>query len=328
MTEHHDGVLSEAANEWIFRDQIVPMFLAGAPAQDHPVLVIVAGQTGAGKTAVTAMVKHALRTSGFITINMDFYNPMHPSFHRWQTEDETTASTKVRPDGERWWNKAQQYAIDHRCHVVLESAMRYPSEFEDIARRFHQAGHRVEVAIVAVPEALSRLGILSRYWDEVQAVNRGRLIDPAIHDECYRGVIRGAHAIDEQQLAHAAFAFRRSGEVVYANTLTADSTWKHPPALAATINHEHHRPWAPAERAWYLNNSRKLREAIDPRWHTTLNAIDVAAAPLIGQPSTHAAGAAALAIPSSTRQALHQPINRHIPRPSHSGDQAQHHAER
>ncbi len=99
LTEHQDGVLSEAANEWIFRDQIVPMFLAGAPAQDHPALVIVAGQTGAGKTAVTAMVKHALRTSGFITINMDFYNPMHPSFHHWQTEDETTASAKVRPDG-------------------------------------------------------------------------------------------------------------------------------------------------------------------------------------------------------------------------------------
>ncbi|GAA2705289.1 zeta toxin family protein [Micromonospora olivasterospora] len=327
MTDHHDGVLSEEANERIFREQIVPMFLTGAPTREHPVLVIVGGQTGAGKTAVTAMVKRALgASSGFININMDFYNPMHPSFHRWQAEDETTASAKVRPDGERWWDKAQQYAIDNRCHVVLESAMRYPSEFEDIARRFHNAGYRVEVAIVAVPEALSRLGILHRYWEEVQEVGRGRLIDTAIHDECYRGVIRGAQAVDTQALAHAAFAFRRSGEVVYANAVTADGTWQRPAALAAAITAEHHRPWPPGEQAWYLNNSQQLRAAIDPRWHATLAAIDAAAAPLMTRATSPVAQVTALAIHGSTRRAL-QPRTESpaIPRPSPAADRTAHH---
>ncbi|MFG1849673.1 zeta toxin family protein [Micromonospora carbonacea] len=326
----HDGVLSEEDNERIFREQIVPMFLTGAPAQDQPVLVIVGGQTGAGKTAITAMVKRALgANSGFININMDFYNPLHPAFHRWQAEDETTASMKVRPDGERWWDKAQQYAIEHRCHVVLESAMRYPSEFEDIARRFHAAGHRVEVAIVAVPEALSRLGILHRYWEEVQAVGRGRLIDTAIHDECYRGVLRGAHAVDGGDVAHATFAFRRDGEVVYANTISVDGTWVRPPTLAAAIDDEHHRPWTTTERAWYIEHSHELRVAIDPRWHPTLDAIDATAAPLINQPSTAVARLAALAIPRSTRHALHdQTTGQATPQPPPTPDQPQQHAER
>ncbi|MET8088176.1 zeta toxin family protein [Micromonospora sp. NPDC005237] len=303
-------MLSEDANERIFREQIVPMFLTGAPSQQRPVVVIVGGQTGAGKTAVTAMVKQALGAgSGFININMDFYNPMHPSFHRWQTEDETTASAKVRPDGERWWNKAQQYSIDNRCHVVLESAMRYPSEFEDIARRFHDAGYRVEVAIVAVPEALSRLGILHRYWSEVQEVGRGRLIDTAVHDECYRGVIRGAHAVDTQDLAHVAFAFRRNGEVVYANTTTATSTWQRPPALAAAVTAEHERPWTATERAWYLSNSLQLRRVIDPGWHRVLDAIDAAAAPLLTSSPADRARVAALALRGSTRDAIQRPAD-------------------
>jgi UDP-N-acetylglucosamine kinase len=277
-----DGVLSSEANERIFREQIVPMFLTGAPPQERPVAVIVGGQPGVGKTAVTAMVKEALgRTGGFININMDFYNPFHPSYHRWRTEDETTASTRVRPDGELWWAKAQQYAIDSRCHVVLESAMRYPSEFEDIAHTFHQAGCQVELAIVAVPEALSRLGILARYWTEVQEVGHGRLIDPAIHDECYQGVLRGAAAVDAARLAHAAFGFRRSGEVVYANAVGADGLWQAPAGLAAAVRHEWTRLWTPGESAWYLTNFARLSAVIAPRWRAELATIHAAAEPLL-----------------------------------------------
>lgn len=299
-------VLSDEDNERIFRQQIVPMFLDGAPPQTQPVVVIVGGQTGAGKTAVTATVREALaRTGGFININMDFYNPMHPQFHRWQHDDPATASAKVRPDGERWWNKAQEYAITHRCNVVLESAMRSESEFEDIARRFQDSGFRVEVALVAVPEALSRLGILHRYWSEIQQTGHGRFIDPSIHDECYQGVLRGATAVDTEGLAHTAFAFRRNGEVVYANTRDTSGAWHHPPRLAEAVEVERHRTWNEPEKTWYTRNSQSLRDRIDPQWHRELNAIDATAAPLL---AAAPAPAAAKAFALSTRQALtHQP---------------------
>ncbi len=277
-----DGPLTEAVNERIFRDQIVPLFLTGPPAQRSPVVVIVGGQTGAGKTAVTGMVQRALGgPGGFTTVNMDFYNPMHPSFDRWQAEDEATASARVRPDGERWWAKAQQYAIEQRHHVVLESAMRDPSEFEDIAARFRGEGYRVEVALLAVPPALSRLGILNRYLDEVEEVGHGRYIDPAVHDECCDGVLRGAAAVDEGGLAHTAFAFRRSGEVVYANHAGADDTWREPARLAEAVEEERHRPWTEGERAWYERRMAALRDGADPRWRPELDAIDETAAPLL-----------------------------------------------
>jgi hypothetical protein len=306
VTDFHPGALSEEANERIFREQIVPMFLTGAPAQRQPVAVIVGGQTGAGKTAVTATVKHALgQSGGFVNINMDFYNPQHPSYHRWRAEDEHTASAKVRPDGERWWTKAQQHAIDNRCHVVLESAMRHKLEFEDIARRFHDAGYRVEVAIVAVPESLSRLGMLQRYWGEVQEVGHGRRIDPAIHDECYRGVVRGAAAVDAGDLAHSAFAFRRNGEVIYANHAGPDGAWREAPRLAAAVQAERHRPWTDAEQHWYAHNSSKLRAAIDPRHHPELDAIDAKAAPLLA--GSQPAAIARLSFPIPARGAVARP---------------------
>src|SRR5262249_7018067 len=136
--------LSEAENEQIFRELIVPERLAGATTQEHPVVGFVGGQTGAGKTAITDMIKNMLAQRGeFINVNMDFYNPHHPSFARLQAADETTASAYVRPDGEIWWDKAQDFAIAHRNDVVLETAMRTPAEFETITAKFRAAGYRI-----------------------------------------------------------------------------------------------------------------------------------------------------------------------------------------
>ncbi|MGK5440437.1 zeta toxin family protein [Micromonospora sp. URMC 105] len=66
LTELPDGVLSEDANERIFRGADRPDVPHWCPVPAGPVVVIAGGQTGAGKTAVTAMVKQALGAgSGF-----------------------------------------------------------------------------------------------------------------------------------------------------------------------------------------------------------------------------------------------------------------------
>ncbi|MFJ8301706.1 zeta toxin family protein, partial [Streptomyces sp. NPDC094447] len=50
-------------NERIFRERIVPRTLAGT-AQEQPIAVIVSGQTGAGKTAITSLAIAALTARG------------------------------------------------------------------------------------------------------------------------------------------------------------------------------------------------------------------------------------------------------------------------
>lgn len=281
MTQpHHLGVLSHEANERTFREQIVPKFLTGPPAQERPVLVIVGGQTGAGKTAATTMVKRALGAAGgFVNIDMDLYNPEHPAWVSWQAADPVSASVLVRPDGESWWVKAQDYAMENRMHVVLESAMRYPSEFEDVARRFLDEGYRVEVALVAVPESVSRLGILERYWEGVRDSGRGRLVDPEIHGETYRGVLRGAGAVDAGGLVHFACALRRDGAGVYINQVDTVGAWQRPPGLAQAVDQERSRTWTVPEARSFLTAVRRLSRELDPTWHQTLQTIQALGEP-------------------------------------------------
>src|SRR5262245_2134590 len=82
--------LPESENQRIFRKDIVRERLAGTP-QRRPVVVFVAGQTGAGKTAVTKLVMNALARGGRpVNLDLDKYKPYHPRYSTLLVADETT----------------------------------------------------------------------------------------------------------------------------------------------------------------------------------------------------------------------------------------------
>jgi UDP-N-acetylglucosamine kinase len=252
--------LPERQNERIFLDSIVPQLLAQAVPQDHPVLVIVGAQPGAGKTGVTGNILDLLaQRGGAAHIDMDRYNPYHPS-HNWiRYSDPARADAHLRPDGELWWQRAQSYAITRRLDVLLESAMQAEAEFEDIASRFAAAEYRVEVALMAVPRALSRLGILARYLEEVTDTGRGRLVAPEIHDRCYDGVLRGARAVDTGQApAQEISVFRRGNSLVYSNSRDSLGRWARPPGAATAVTTERQRQLTDPELKAY----RTLRDRL------------------------------------------------------------------
>ncbi|MFG1913028.1 zeta toxin family protein [Kribbella sp. NPDC048928] len=252
-------LLTEEHNERIFREDIVPAELPGTSQRD-PVVVFVAGQTGAGKSAVTALVEGVLARRGeAVNIDLDTYKPHHPRYQWLVDNDDATAGAYTSIDGHKWMEKAEAYAIQQRFDVVMESAMRDPRDFEEPARRFRAAGYRVEVVIVAVDESLSRLGALDRYLQQTQDLGAGRVIDAAIHDACYRGVLRSADAIDTERLADHVFVSRRGGDIVYANHLGADGTWAQPAGTRTAVETERGRTWTEAEANRFLGNLQRLQ---------------------------------------------------------------------
>lgn len=279
-------VLSGPENERLFRTRIVPQRLSGAAAQHHPVLVIVGSQTGAGKTAVTGMIKDSLaRRGGAVHINMDFFNPYHPLYDSVRSTDPVHADAFLRPDGDRWWHLAQEHAIEQRADVLLESAMQTEAEFEDIARKFAEAGYRIEVALVAVPAALSQQGILARYLEEVRDSGQGRLVDRAIHDRCYDGVLRGAQAAD-RGAAQAVSVFRRGNVAVHVNQQGAGGDWRRPPAAARAVTAERSRQLTASEASTFRRTQARLTRELGPELQDELAAIKAMAAPLLG-PAPH-----------------------------------------
>jgi hypothetical protein len=73
---------------------------------------------------------------------------------------------------------AEAHLIADRVDTIIETTAPNPAYFAEQVARYRSAGYRVEAAILAVPEAASRLGVVHRYHDQVQQA-RPRPIRPA-----------------------------------------------------------------------------------------------------------------------------------------------------
>ncbi|GIE90760.1 zeta toxin family protein [Actinoplanes regularis] len=126
---------------------------------------------------MTESVKRRLdRRGGAVIVNSDFCKPFHPEYSRLLAEDDRNAALCTSLDGRRWMAIAEQYLIEARSDVIIETTMRDPSDFVEPAKMFRAAGYHVEAAIMAVPESLNRLGIeYIRPGDALTVVSLDRL---------------------------------------------------------------------------------------------------------------------------------------------------------
>jgi hypothetical protein len=251
MSERDRFLLSDADSERIFRERIVPDQLTGT-AQEHPVAVFVAGQPGDGKASITALVTATLAGRGRpVTLGATAFEAYHPRLHEPITDDLPTFDRYVETDGLRWLARAEELARQQRYDVVIETELVDPEAFAASARAFKASGYQVEIAIIAVHEAVSRLGVLQRHIRALEAYGFGRLATVARHDAGYAGVLRAADLIDDGDWADRVGVLRPDGQVLHGNQY--DGAWQRPERTADAIVRERERTWAVAESREYLD---------------------------------------------------------------------------
>ncbi|XXH05216.1 hypothetical protein Hte_011641 [Hypoxylon texense] len=362
-------VLSADESEAIFERDIVPAelgaLLSAAEQQQQqsprtPLAVLLIGQTGAGKSHTAPAIKHAMqRVRGGSSARgllahfvADTYKTYHPAYRTLLLASSSSssspapaspaslaslASPATAPDARRWLAMAASRAAAARLDVLLESAARHPGDFADLARgAFRGRGYRVEVAVLAVPAALSRLGILARFYDYEGAAQEGgegegggegggggggkgkgklpvRLTPRGVHDASYAGVLEAAAFVDGSEdgaVVDQVVVVRRDGMVAYANervgtgtgTGTEGGAWRREAGAAAAVRAERERPLTPAEKAGAESTLRKLRDMNVPGLESQLVEIEELLAPLIGDTDDSAyAPLRPLSLPSSAQ---------------------------
>ncbi|WP_433165399.1 zeta toxin family protein [Kribbella sp. CA-247076] len=214
-------------------------------AQEGPVVVVVTGPPGDGKGAVGALVEEVLVGRGRrpVRVAVDLYQPHWPVL-RTSLASEPAEDSYYTADGLRWTAKALAYAREHRYDVILETPL---LEANDVVE-FTAAGYRVEVAIVAVPEAVSRLGVLDRHLRELEVYGYGRLADPALHDAACQRVLDVAEAVDRERIVDDVAVLRPDGELLDA-----------PTSVKATVEEERGRSWTAAESRQFLDRLAEVQ---------------------------------------------------------------------
>ncbi|EGX90858.1 zeta toxin family protein [Cordyceps militaris CM01] len=266
--------LSDADSQRIFLEEILPAEFpvsGGAPSpstRGQPLAVLAVGQTGAGKTRLAPALLQALSAVAPAPTHLiaDTYKTYHPSYARLMQTAPQHASAATGPDARRWLAQAAREATARRVDVVLESACRHPDDFAELAALFRAAGYRVEVVVMAVPAALSRLGILARFYSRApEAHSRGlpvRLTPTKVHEDAYAGLLRAAAWLDEDGAkADQVVVLRRGNLVAYG--------WERGGGEASTIEaaveRERCRPLTEVERRIALEDVQKLDEHEEAR---------------------------------------------------------------
>ncbi|WP_165956725.1 zeta toxin family protein [Kribbella antibiotica] len=274
--------LPSALHQQIFQAEIVPERLEPVAPQAHPVVVFIGGQPGAGKTATTEMINHTMGLRGPVAhVCGDFYKPYHPDYSRLMDKDERTAGAFTRLDTRLWHRAAEDWARARGCHTVVETALADPKEFRQASAAFRAAGFRIEVAAMAVPEAMSRLGIVARYLEQAAVHGRGRFVAKSNHDACYRGVPETMAAIEAAQLADNVLVFRRGAVVVAAANRDADGAWTGVRRFADAVTVERSRRWGTTGSLRFCTSLNRIAQQGGPAWHPELRDIARLAAPLV-----------------------------------------------
>ena len=258
------AALSEAESRQILDQAIIPVWTGSAVPQGRPVVVFVAGQPGSGKSALGDLVHAALAArGGAVRIGSDLYKSAHPLYATFLAQDPRTAGVKVRAGTRRWQTAMEAHVRERRFDAVVETALAGPDDVRATAADWRRAGYRIEVAVLAVPEAWSQLGILKRYLGQAHAAG-GRYVSWENHDDCAAALLTTLAVVEAERLADRVTVLRRGAEALYTNNLTPGGHWRRPPGAAAAVAAEHARWWSARESAQF----RLQLAAADRRSHT------------------------------------------------------------
>ncbi|MFC5156701.1 zeta toxin family protein [Streptomyces amakusaensis] len=240
--------------------------LLRAVPQPCPVVVFVLGQPGSGKTAVMDLAHAALdRRGGAVRVDRDMYKDHHPGYADFLAEDVRTAGVRVREETYRWRAEVEARARAGRFDVVVEEALADPAGWTASPARWRRAGYRVEVVALAVPEAVSQLGVLDRYL-RLAEEGRARYVGWGNHDACAAALPAVLADIEAGHLADLVTVVRRTGDVLYTNSLARAGRWSRTPGAREALLAERSRPWSPAETGVFRRALADAdRRAHDPR---------------------------------------------------------------
>lgn len=265
--------LNPTLHQRIFDEEILPTLDQAEPVES-PRCVFIAAQQGSGKTTLSRIVEEYFAPrGGSVTVDPDRMKPLHPRFKQLVNEDDRTASIYTAPDARKWAFQARDLLIKQRKNIVLETTMAEPAVFLEPAALIRSQGYHVEVVTLAVPECLSRLGILSRYVEQRQAHGYGRMIAAANHDRAYTAIPDTLRHIEANPLLDMVTVVRRRGAIEYTNTLL-DTTneWAFPPASSQVLNRIRQQPLTYEEAAPAWARLRELRTLLPgPEWANQLN---------------------------------------------------------
>lgn len=248
--------LSENDHESVYTRLEAEMLIESQPS-NTPIVVIIGGQPGCGKSMLIDMAKQVITAPAII--NGDDYRMAHPQAAQIFADDDKLFAERTDPDVRDWTKRLFDKAIETRRNIIFEGTMRNAGPIMGTIENLKKQGYRVEVMVMAVNGQLSKLSTVERY--ETQKAKRGyaRWTLPESHDEAYKNMPETVAAIEKNSPIDSIKVYNRPGELLYHNERINGRFEASPGNDAkAAVEKERSRTFTPEEKVKYAQASDEI----------------------------------------------------------------------
>lgn len=189
------------------KDAIFTITTGKVPSDDRT-LIVVGGQSGAGKSRLIPVAKQELQKNA-VVVDFDELRSLHPHYEEVNSKYTEITHRILHPDTEKVKNAVLKELIKDGYNVIYEGALRNTQGFIDFAKDFKDNGYDIKMYIMAVPKLESYGSTFLRYALAYLKNRNPRWVEKSAHDGSYEGVTRTVGAFIEQGMTNDVHVFVR-----------------------------------------------------------------------------------------------------------------------
>lgn len=176
-------------------DEFLSQLDARQLRRDTPVLGVVAGQPASGKSRTIGQMQHAAGRP-FAVLDSDELRLLHPQMDEIMQRDPFRMDVLSNGPVGEWMSGALAHCRSRGYDTVIENTRTNPDELRTTLEAFRDAGFTVHAEVLAVPEPVSRLGIVTRYLAGADLSRSPRWTTEASHQRAFAGMGAGLRELD------------------------------------------------------------------------------------------------------------------------------------
>ena len=192
------------------REALITLTTGKRPSEDKT-LIIVGGQSGAGKSRLIRLAQNELEQNAVI-VDFDELRAHHPEHEACNEQYPETTHAILHKDTEIIKNRVLKKLIKDNYNVIYEGALRNTQGFLDFAQDFRDNDYNIKMMIMSVPKLESYGSTFVRYASALLTDKTPRWVEKYAHDGSYEGVIRTVKAFKDQNLVDEIGVYIRSKE--------------------------------------------------------------------------------------------------------------------
>ena len=240
----------------IYKHDIIPEYKDGVSPVTSPRFVIICGQPGAGKSALSSKLKNSFSVSAqsVVPVDVDDMRRFHARLDEIIAEDPIRMGEHTNEVVNIWKGFLLQDARADGNNVLLEITLRTSDAAKVEIEKFQKLGYAVELHTMAVHQHVSRLGVFRRFEDGAKS-SKGvaRYVPMAFHDAAYHALPRNVDDIERNFSLNLVTVNTRGGDVVYSR-----SEQDGEPEAMKSILLERNRSWTAQDKTAHVAEWAKV----------------------------------------------------------------------